>query len=296
MGSFNQIGFISKLPIEPGEDTVLIFMRVRDDKKDAFEKIKGGTVYSTDVAEPYFLPIFGKYEDYGYIDDIETTTITEYITNFFDLPILEVIKRINYNAGRSNPDETLIPEKNHKIFRQLTYGLEHRHVYEEMSKMCDDYEKIKSSLINSKKCIDEYNSWSDETKRERLFDYPEVEVGHSVNWYLANTSMDGKFTYSHSTERIPSDIIGVIPDKPILDFINFHQVMEELNYHYLPSSYGAQDTPINKHYKMLSVFREVFPKKISVIVEKYGDRFDYTEMKEIDRKWDRNSRLDGILN
>jgi hypothetical protein len=67
MGSFNKIGFISSLPIMYGDETTLVFMlpnKYNDNKHS-------GVCYSTDWYEPAFLPLFGRYDDYGRIEDVE---------------------------------------------------------------------------------------------------------------------------------------------------------------------------------------------------------------------------------
>ncbi len=132
----SRIGFASKLPVEYGDDTVLIFMRLRDGevhKKSRLRRMGNGAVNSTDLASPYFLPVFGEYSDHGRIDTVQKTKVTDYISEFFGMEISDVIKNVGQYSSRGECDN--LPPKNEKIFKELTYGLEHKYIYEGMSRM-----------------------------------------------------------------------------------------------------------------------------------------------------------------
>jgi hypothetical protein len=79
MGSFNKIGFISSLPIMYGDETTLVFMMPNKYVTDKHS----GVCNLTDFYEPAFLPIFGKYNDYGTIEDVQMTKSVEFIEKFF---------------------------------------------------------------------------------------------------------------------------------------------------------------------------------------------------------------------
>ena len=67
MGGWNGTCNISKLPIFHGDDIVVIpLVAVSDD-------LSTSTCYPTDNFVPFAMPIFGKYNDYGGIED---STIT----------------------------------------------------------------------------------------------------------------------------------------------------------------------------------------------------------------------------
>lgn len=69
MGSWNGTCMISNLPINSGDDIKLVLIR----KNYEFDRLdlSGGYVYITDIFTPSFLPISGKYDDYGMIEDIK---------------------------------------------------------------------------------------------------------------------------------------------------------------------------------------------------------------------------------
>ena len=62
MGCFNKVGFYSNLPIKCQDDIVYFICAT-------FCKLTDNT-YCHDMVEPICLPIFGKYDEYGSIDDI----------------------------------------------------------------------------------------------------------------------------------------------------------------------------------------------------------------------------------
>lgn len=129
MGCFNKIGFISGLPISAGDDTVLIFML----KNKHAEDMRGGVVYSTDWFQPAFLPVYGKYDDYGKIEDIVESTATKYLEMFFGQTIESIIDNVDDLAvGRSKlTDEDIVIKK--EICSRLTFGLEHKEVFDKMA-------------------------------------------------------------------------------------------------------------------------------------------------------------------
>lgn len=70
MGCWNGTCMISNLPINSGEKIKLVILQ-----KSMISGIKSlftsGYVYPTDFLTPAFLPISGKYNDYGNIEGIE---------------------------------------------------------------------------------------------------------------------------------------------------------------------------------------------------------------------------------
>jgi hypothetical protein len=124
MGCFNKIGFISGLPIHAGDATVLVFM-----KKSKYSDSKlGGVTYSTDWFEPAFLPIFGDYDDYGRIENVVNNPATKFIEKFFGDKIDSIIEIIDDSAVGRGSDGKL-----KAVYKDFTFGLEHRKVYDFMS-------------------------------------------------------------------------------------------------------------------------------------------------------------------
>jgi len=127
----NVTGFASGLPIEYGDDVVVIPLRMTSDD-NIHDPRKSGAMYITDFLCPYFLPLFGKYDTYNKVYDIETNKITDYIEKFFGLPIETFLKSILQNVNSNEIERR--PINNDKLFNELAYGIEHRSFYE---KICD---------------------------------------------------------------------------------------------------------------------------------------------------------------
>jgi hypothetical protein len=372
----NRAGFISNIPIGFQDEVVLIFLKMdfsdiqMGSKK---ESLLSGNNYVTDMANPYFLPIFGEYDDFGRIRNIEQTEVVDYISNHFGMDIHEIIKGLSANANRGGNEYT--SEKDPKLFGNLTYCLEHRSVYENMIKMkkplMDEFgisdfmlgklgmTNLKSNiwladgidcefstgsssimvfkegvideefhyihelikfLVNNgydksrmdsdieiitdidlkfedaKKCINMYKSLSEEGRMDYLFSYPGMSHGKkSINSYLDRTSLDGQYTWRFDSEKLPHDIIGVIDDQTVKDFIEFHRVLVDLSISYKASPTCDDDRDYKKHYELLKIKRDVLKSKIENHMEETCDEFPgYDEVLQDMGTWGQNSQLESI--
>lgn len=100
MGCFNNHGFYSHLPICYGDDIVLIPCYYQD---------YGGipeTLHPTTIGGtllPLSFPIFGKYNDYGFIEDVEEDFNTDALIKAFNVHDLnEMLQLIKYFNRRCN--------------------------------------------------------------------------------------------------------------------------------------------------------------------------------------------------
>ena len=62
MGCWNETCLLTRLPIQSGEDTVCVLIAERPEID--------GICYAHDAFKPVSLPIFGKYDDYGNLEDL----------------------------------------------------------------------------------------------------------------------------------------------------------------------------------------------------------------------------------
>ena len=91
MGCWNGTCYISKLPIHYGENVVMILVREREFKR------RGEcphTCYPTDFYAPFGYPIYGKYDDYGGVEDIENAK-----------EVLEYLKTVEIHRVRKDYDD-----------------------------------------------------------------------------------------------------------------------------------------------------------------------------------------------
>ena len=91
MGCFNKVGFYSNLPIKCQDDIVYFICAT-------FGKLTDN-IYCHDMVEPICLPIFGKYDEYGSIDDIikdkNVTAIEKLFGNNIER-IINIIEECQY--------------------------------------------------------------------------------------------------------------------------------------------------------------------------------------------------------
>ena len=92
MGCFNKIGFHSKLPIRCG-DEIAYFICISDGHMDDITPC-----YFNDFIEPIYLPIFGTYNDYGSIENIEVDNSVDALEKSLGVSIEEIIETIEENA------------------------------------------------------------------------------------------------------------------------------------------------------------------------------------------------------
>ena len=89
MGCFNTTGFHSKLPIVYGDKIFSIICLRMDAFDDDFLRFSPGYQVT-----PMFLPIFGEYNDYGNITNIERTPSVESIERIFGDTIENIMRAI----------------------------------------------------------------------------------------------------------------------------------------------------------------------------------------------------------
>ena len=100
MGCWNETCYISKLPIYSGEEIVLILLR-----KYKYADKTPHTCYVCDSYVPFGLPIFGKYDDYGNIEDITNAEdVIEYLKN------MEIVDKDGIKVNTARLDKETLSE------------------------------------------------------------------------------------------------------------------------------------------------------------------------------------------
>lgn len=91
MGCFNVACSVSNVSIGYGDDIAFIFLKAKKDYRNRKENQKLPNTHmfldTTVMYEPAFLPIFGKYNDYGGIDHIEKDLNTDFLEKRFGISI-----------------------------------------------------------------------------------------------------------------------------------------------------------------------------------------------------------------
>lgn len=142
MGCFNNYGFYSHLPIKSGDEIVLIFCKNYGDGTEA--QYNYPSSLSSEL-EPISLPIVGKYNDYGYIEDI---TEDYNIHNFQSLSQGVGDCFGNFRKDISNEEFLHFMDKlrlDHDYSR-LTYIIELKSIYDKISGLISIDEYLPTSF------------------------------------------------------------------------------------------------------------------------------------------------------
>lgn len=107
MGCWNETCAITNLPIRAGDPVVLMFL---SKVMHSTEQDHAGHCYANSVWTPRALPIYGKYDDYGSLEDIQECYNTHYILDSMQMDIAEYRlvnhkrepKRLENNLDLSN--------------------------------------------------------------------------------------------------------------------------------------------------------------------------------------------------
>lgn len=102
MGSFDVGCGISNLAIHMGDKVGFILIEKNTKGESDFWTRNRGTamnIYTTDMYQPMFPPVFAVYDDYGRVAEVEKSTTTEMLEVFFRRPVNVVIDCVNENRG-----------------------------------------------------------------------------------------------------------------------------------------------------------------------------------------------------
>ena len=187
MGCFNKVGFYSHLPIK-SEDKIVYFICA---SYGIFDDITPISV--NNFIEPISLPLFGRYNEYGSIYQIEYNHYTEALENALEMDITDIILMIEDCSFMTLKDIEKIKENEQlrhnmkgyeklleRMFERLSYftkrkqdkislcvTMEHRSVYDTICNMHKhlvtefkyDFQQVKFPKIfeETLDCINEHN-------------------------------------------------------------------------------------------------------------------------------------------
>lgn len=291
MGCFNTTGFVSGLNICYEDPVVAIPCIINTDEFSCW--------YTTTQLVPISLPIFGKYNDYGTLCDIEETPssiawkkcVCDNVEkslkvfergNVFGYTLLESLKDNGFNEIRGSFDRSLLGNK-------VTLILEHKSVYEELcgknlkpytDRLFSDWFEFNRTLVRYGE-NPKYLSFS-----EPLFHISHIDVSneHYSELYEVGEKYRKKHNYMDDMRSIfwnwkegfqiyqsnvgkLLDIEGI--DRAFTEFNTFDCAIKDLNIGYrVPScNCGSQENNnknVIKFYRFLSKFyrEELKPREI----------------------------------
>lgn len=176
MGCFNTTGFISQLPILGGNKVVCFIATT-------VKEING--LYSPSaLVAPYFLPIYGEYNEYGYMKNIQETFVTNLLEKYSGVNSMEkLLKKI------SRGDETKLPKNvdyDEKYKREFTLLFEHQDVYEKITE-APTHLTVCNNIIHE--ALGKYLAFVKKAKESKIKTIPRLPFSIVSNLRNANTEL-----------------------------------------------------------------------------------------------------------
>lgn len=160
MGCFNTTGFISQLPIFGGDKVVCFIATAKEATNSLY--------YPSSLVTPYFLPIHGAYNEYGYLEDIEVTPITKIICKYAGTDNLEeLLCNITREDEESRakiklPNTYTILDDTYSV-GEFTLLFEHEDLY---NKITDKDNYLISRFHNVYTILGQYVNFLDKVKKQ----------------------------------------------------------------------------------------------------------------------------------
>lgn len=164
MGCFNMLGWNSRLPIKAGDPVFVLIM------SELFKKTGDFDVYDFPPSlkySPLALPVIGKYNEYGGVEDIKRDLNVEIIEGFFKEDIETLI---------TNLDDNICSREYHKFPEiepgaEITFIMDHLKVY--------DYLGTLKPRLDFKKAVEDSRRYygKGETIESDLLVYPYFSKG-----------------------------------------------------------------------------------------------------------------------
>lgn len=224
MGCFNMVGFYSNLPIKANDDIVYFICASYNKLDDSI------VIEPNNVIEPICLPIFGKYDEYGSIDDIVCDRNVQAIENAFDMPMHIIVQTIEENSFNTindckNEDYKAILNKmlDTQYFRNkenisLCVTMEHKSVYDTMVTLFND--KYTIEIGNT---LNETLDFIKERKIDyfNLFNYSPITYKLETILYIQQKKLDSKMS--------DEEVIKNLSEEEIKEWVKFLE-KDKLNF------------------------------------------------------------------
>lgn len=168
MGCFNTTGFISQLPILGGNKVVCF---IATTVKELY-----GLYSPSALVAPYFLPIYGEYNEYGYMENIQETPITELLVKYSGVSSIE---KLTEKIARE--DEIRLPknydyEEKHKMKFILLF--EHEDIYNKITEAPTFLTKYKDTMYEA---LDRYLEFLKKAKAANIKEIPRIPFSITNN-------------------------------------------------------------------------------------------------------------------
>lgn len=136
MGCFNTTGFISQLPILGGDEVVCF---IASSKMGRHMTTPTGLYYPSSLVAPYFLPIYGEYNEYGALENIKETPITKMLCKYAGISDIEKLVSTISASRKGEIENVKLPTKFEILSEEYSIGaltllFEYKSVYDEITK------------------------------------------------------------------------------------------------------------------------------------------------------------------
>lgn len=164
MGCFNSSGFLSKLPICYG-DRVVCFLAKINRNADVYGFCP---YYPFSLVSPKCLPVYGRYDDYGAIENIEASPMVDFLENLTGVECEKLFKAVRSSG-----------------YSRIKYELEHWGYYNEDTEERERYRKDWEEFLPLLKIYD-------------VEDYPVLLFEHEE---IYNKFCEGESTLGHYGDK-----------------------------------------------------------------------------------------------
>lgn len=292
MGCFNTTGFISQLPILGG-DKVVCFIALAPNYTGS-----NGLYSPSALAAPYFLPIYGSYNEYGYLKDIQETPITNILVKYSkEKSIEDLLKKI----CRDDDEKKVKLPKSYKFVCPKTIGtftllFEYEDVYNAITKKPTCLSKRFEDMYE---VLNKYIKFLDKVKNEGIKDIPNIPFNLANDFRSAYIELltvdlpedlkeeykslilkqqfyfrdDTMFLLSHLSQK--DELTAMVEGKEELrKFLNLYAL-----YQGIPSYFKFSKTAGQQQYELKDFQRiySVVGKKLKVLIEEEKAREEEEE-------------------
>lgn len=196
MGCFNTTGFISQLPILGGNKVVCFIATT--------VKEVTGLYNPSALVAPYFLPIYGEYNEYGYLENIQETFVTNLLEKYSGVNNIEKL-----TEKISRGDETKLPKNfdyDEGYKREFTLLFEHQDVYERITESPTFLTKYKDTMYE---VLDKYLSFVKKAKEAKVKVIPKLPFS-IVNEFRNTTN---ELSYTDLPSNLEEEYSKILDEK-----------------------------------------------------------------------------------
>jgi hypothetical protein len=278
MGSFSVSCGISGLPVNAGKRVGLVLVTLKRTlgaryTRDKEPNLYRGSqyVYPTDNFCPIFPAIYGTYDDYGRLENIERGPVIELIENYYGMPIDDVLKAIGDN-WQSREIQKKYPDN--EVVKTLEYV--HNFFY-----LPEIFEQMKAFVrkdpwLYASEYWDVSKHWED-----FLTCYREEEDGRPKYWSVHDQPvidfLRKNTAFPLGLEKLTVFAVDGMKE-PVVDLQDLTSVLTSINRVYQPTFCGEQVG----NWKASQLLNELSAQEIKKALEELEDEDDWDDEDEDD--------------